>query len=1140
MNSWFSLLAQVEETTPWYMNPLLIYVLTTAVIIVLSIFVGRMIARAFRSPDHDWKVSTILGTFLVALTLVFAGYYDSEEKSYKEFLPLKLGVDLKGGVTIIGELDSQVLNEGETAIKITDIIPKLLERIDPSGTREIVIRPLGDYQMEVTIPDVSKAEADRIWERLTQTGQLLFRIVVDSDHERVKTAAKAMMDQGDFNPEVKDREGEIIGKWYKIARVRNDDGTVSDESPFKFVPTSSLHYIRSSTGGLVDIREVEEFTRRLNPEDPEFNIHAGRALAYWAKNRGYPELELLMIEPPGPEDPFNVEGKHLKNSKRTTDSKGNIAIGFDMKRDGTRRMMRLTTKHQGELMAIILEGKVHTAPNLRSTISSSGIIEGNFTKEEVADLTTTLNSGKIDVAMNKNPISVDFVEPNLGKELKQKGFLAIGISFVLVILFMVFYYRFSGIVACAALLLNLLFLVALVKLIKQPLTLTGIAGIVLTVGMSVDANVLIFERIREELARGASLRMAIRNGFDRATTTIVDANLTTLITALVLYVIGTEQIKGFSITLIIGILVSMFTAIFCSRVVFELGERKGIISKLSMLKIMDRRDWDFVGQRGKALVVSAAVILIGLGAVVFRGVTILDHDLRGGTTARVVFKESSPLTLDSVRKTLNEYDYTIPTTGEKITFTVSELNENTEDLQEGANLRLKIDSNLPIQERDPEEGEEPIRKLEDILVELFGDEMERPEVKFDASAISVAALGQQPGANDALGLQTFDQNSNGPSWRNRLVMGALNSTLTSAISMDSIQDDRSQEKQGDENQAGGATTGNQTGQGSNVSTPPGSSPGSNPVENQGAEDPQTGGETNAPSKRFTASSDLEFKFSTSRGDVKSGLLDVAAKNGIVVLERNIKLSPLEAKGDDFSPRFKDKKWKVELVQLIKKEDAAAVLAAYQNDLNSQPYLPTVSGVGGQIAGRTQWQALAAIVASLIGIITYVWIRFQNVAFGLAAVVALIHDVLVVLGAIAVSVFVADYLGFLLIDNFKISLPVVAAFLTIIGYSLNDTIVVFDRIREVRGKRTDLTSEMINQSISQTLSRTILTSLTTFMVVFIMFLLGGQAIHGFAFALVVGVIVGTYSSIFVASPTLLFLMNRTSIGSIGEEDPATAS
>jgi SecD/SecF fusion protein len=164
----------------------------------------------------------------------------------------------------------------------------------------------------------------------------------------------------------------------------------------------------------------------------------------------------------------------------------------------------------------------------------------------------------------------------------------------------------------------------------------------------------------------------------------------------------------------------------------------------------------------------------------------------------------------------------------------------------------------------------------------------------------------------------------------------------------------------------------------------------------------------------------------------------------------------------------------------------------------------------------------ALLASLMGIILYIWIRFQRVIFGLAAVVALVHDVLVTLGAIALSYWLAGIFGFLLIEEFKISLPIVAALLTIIGYSLNDTIVVFDRIREVRGKSPELTGAMINKSINQTLSRTLLTSFTTLVVVLILYCIGGDGIHGFAFALVVGVTVGTYSSIFVASPVLLWM------------------
>ena len=178
-----------------------------------------------------------------------------------------------------------------------------------------------------------------------------------------------------------------------------------------------------------------------------------------------------------------------------------------------------------------------------------------------------------------------------------------------------------------------------------------------------------------------------------------------------------------------------------------------------------------------------------------------------------------------------------------------------------------------------------------------------------------------------------------------------------------------------------------------------------------------------------------------------------------------------------------------------------------------------------MAGNTRLVAVYALVASWICIIIYLWVRFQGVAFGVAAVIALIHDVFVMLGGIAISIYIAPFLGFLMVEPFKINLPIVAAFLTIIGYSVNDTIVVFDRIREVRGKDPSLTRKMVNDSTNQTLSRTLLTSFTVFLVVVVLYFFGGDAIHGFAFALIIGVATGTYSSIYVAAPILLWLVGR---------------
>ena len=289
-------------------------------------------------------------------------------------------------------------------------------------------------------------------------------------------------------------------------------------------------------------------------------------------------------------------------------------------------------------------------------------------------------------------------------------------------------------------------------------------------------------------------------------------------------------------------------------------------------------------------------------------------------------------------------------------------------------------------------------------------------------------------------------------------------------------------------------------------------------------------ETTSASSGFQipkVSTPLNFKFPVAGKAVKNFVVTAAENAGYELIQEQISLTAPGITPDDSVNSFMSKDWTVD-VNLSSTEDASTIFNGFAENFNQKPYFPTTSSVGGQIARATQIQALVAIVASLLGIIAYVWIRFQNVAFGLAAVVALIHDVLIVLGAIAISHYVAGSLGFLGIENFKISLPIVAALLTIIGYSLNDTIVVFDRIREVRGKRPELNADIVNTSISQTLSRTILTSLTTFIVVFILYCFGGDAIHGFAFSLVVGVIAGTYSSIFVASPVLLWLMNSVGL------------
>jgi SecD/SecF fusion protein len=227
-------------------------------------------------------------------------------------------------------------------------------------------------------------------------------------------------------------------------------------------------------------------------------------------------------------------------------------------------------------------------------------------------------------------------------------------------------------------------------------------------------------------------------------------------------------------------------------------------------------------------------------------------------------------------------------------------------------------------------------------------------------------------------------------------------------------------------------------------------------------------------------------------------------------------NPQYTAGDDHAY----KEWTVRLS--VPPTDGAKILDALNTKLTSTPDYLSDSTIGSRVAESTQWTAAKALVVSIVMIVVYIWIRFQNVIYGIGAVVALIHDVLVTVAGVALSYYVAGFLGFLLVDPFKISLNVVAALLTIVGYSISDTIVIFDRIREVRGKSPDLTEEMINKSVNQTLSRTVLTVFTVLLVTIILYIAGGQAIHAFAFTMLIGLISGTYSSVYIAAPCLLWL------------------
>jgi SecD/SecF fusion protein len=950
---------------------------------VLASLVGVFFARALRMRDYGWKIALILASVTLAAGVTY-------------FLwPPKLGIDLSGGVILIYEVDQEKtaksartgeeseLAPGQEQVDLSALVQALGRRINPSGVMEVVIRQYGANQVEIIIPKVTENEIEEIKKTIVASGYLKFQILAnEQDHrpiiELAEAAKNSPIPSVRTDTQVRDADGRVVAEWVRIA---HEEPQQPGEPP------------------RLKVDVPERVRRELKPGEPE----------------------ALMIVASDPR--FRVEGSHLRSVSAGFDETAQPCVRFWMNTRGAVLFGALTTSNlpdkQSGLyrhLGIVFDDELISAPRIMNTITEEGQIVGRFTQPEVDFLVKVLQAGRLPAVLRDEPISQSTINPLLGMDTIRKGSLAIAGSLVAVLAFMLLYYRFSGLIACLALLVNLILIVAVMRLINAAFTLPGLAGLVLTVGMSVDANVLIYERIREELARGAALRMAIRNGFARATTTIVDSNLTTLITAVVLYAIGTDQIRGFAVTLILGIIISMYTAIFCSRVIFDIAERKRWIARLRMMQMVGATQIDFVGKQTLAVVLSTLVILVGLVAVGVRGKQIFDIDFLGGTSVQLVLKE--PLPIGQVRAM-----------SAALAEDVAVTQVNTDEYP--GDRVYKIDTSLP-----------RVEELERKIVDTFRDQTGKTllvtrSMKY-TSPVGLAPEASGSGENDST--------------------------------------DTSPDEAGTTGQPGDAAATGQT---------------------------------------FQTQSELTFQ----------------APIGALGLREHIEKAAERLEYKVPRLEFSNPKWQGErgaaftdwLVKFTSDaEQTGAILENLQSQIEGTPYLLSSSTIGGAVAGKTQNQAIWAFLASLVGIVAYLWIRFQRVLYGLAATIAVVHDAVVTVGAVALSLWLTKAFGFLLIDQFKINLTVVAALLTIIGYSLNDTIVIFDRIREIKGKSPDITAQMINVSVNQTLSRTLLTAGTTLIVVVILYVFGGQEIHGFAFALLVGVVAGTYSTVYIAAPILLWL------------------
>ncbi|MDG3007514.1 protein translocase subunit SecD [Paludisphaera mucosa] len=989
----------------------------------------------------NWKSALIVGSTLLGLIAM----YPPEKK-------LKLGIDLSGGTILVYEVAKE--SQAAPNFNMNELIAALKQRADPQGVKETPIRNIGNNRLEIILPKAGPEEVEEIKSMLTDVGSLEFRILANRKHDS-EAIARAMGPGGLAKPPAR----------YKWARLGEISTGVDPQFTDVTITDPKQHWKRDLYAGVDvlltgkdaggaekrlaipvktntadtltltephNLKSIASYEVSYNPSgiragNPASPLPGDPIIREEKVADGRTEVYILCVQ-----DRQDVTGVYLSRAYQQTDEKLQPAVGFQFNRMGARRFGQLTREHLPEegdafryQLAILLDNLVMSAPSINSEIRDSGIIEGGgqgFKLKEVQHLINILQAGSLPASLNPVPLQEENVGPTLGEDSIAKGWQAIWVSMLVVPIFMIFYYRFAGVVAVVALVVNMILLVGSMAFIQATFSLPGLAGLALTIGMAVDANVLVFERMREEKERGAGLAQQIRNGFNRAWVTIFDSHVTNLLAAIVLYAVGTEEVKGFALTMILGMLWNLFTAVFMSRFIFETAYAQGWLRELRFRKLWDKTNIDFVGPRYYCMAASLVLILLGLGAFFARGRTMYNIDFTGGTLVTIRLNEADTtvrsLTDSQRTEFVREKAGVLP----DVTIESLRVSQNQKDRAARFNIRTT--------DLDP-------KRVQEAIIAAFGPSL----AKID---MTVGAERPIPGT---------------PAPAAPAAAKAAPTTIAA---------------------------------------------------------------------RFAGGREYDLAFNTTAFNspqppaqvVSSEFARVLAAAGIATPNSRFEITPA---GSADKPA-------AEGTRLLLKTDlepdvAKAQLEALKTSLanNRDMLFERIANFGSTVASETRTLALIATVASWIIIIVYLWWRFHSFTYGLAAVLAVVHDVLITLGAIAVSYWLALVPGLntlLMIDQFKIDLPIVAAFLTLIGFSVNDTIVIFDRIREIKGKTPHLTPKLVNDAINQTLSRTVLTSLTAWLVVLVLYVLGGEGLHGFAFALVVGFLSGTYSTVYIATPILI--------------------
>ena len=783
----------------------------------------------------------------------------------------------------------------------------LRKRIDKFGVTQPNIQRLGNSgRILVELPGAK--DVARVKNLLQSTAQLEFWVTEKNDSflnflsEANNVLKEILIDEDEKNIENKTSKIDDL-----LADVEaNDSIKSSDKNPlFDFIvgtgfqggPVIAQFYVK-------DQKKIEQYlsmpeVRQLLPSEKRFT-----KFLFGKPDANSKIVDLYAIQSNRDDQP-PLSGSVVVDASQSYDQIGSPSVSMQMNGKGARKWEEMTGnayKNKSNI-AIVLDEIVYSAPGVSKGAISGGRseISGQFTLNEAIDLANVLRAGKLPASAEI--IQSEIVGPSLGQESIERGVNSFAIALCLVLLWMTFYYGRAGIYADAALILNIVLIFGILAGLGAVLTLPGIAGIVLTIGMSVDANVLIFERIREELTKGKGQKQAVSDGFSNALSSILDANITTGLTALILFIFGSGPIKGFATTLLIGIATSLFTAIFITRMLVDARISKG---------------------------------------------KILDFSTK---TTKNLFKNLT-ITFLEKRKIAYMFSLSLLTIGIFSLFT-NGLNQGV-DFVGGRSYTVRFENNV-----------------------------NQSQIQSDL----VAVLGSAEA-------KTF----------------------------------------GSENQL-----------------------------------------------KITTNYKVNVEGSEVDSEIQQMLFS-ALKNHL----------PNNLNYDDFVNGSDEKQ--VGIMSSIK--------------------------VGPTIADDIKRNSFFAIFGSLIVVFLYILIRFRDWQYSLGAVAAVFHDVLIVLGVFSISY---SFMPF----NMEINQAFIAAILTVIGYSLNDTVVVFDRIREFRfiNKSWEF-NKTVNGALNSTLSRTLNTSFTTLVVLLAIFIFGGESIQGFMFALIIGVIVGTYSSVFIATPVMFDTLRKS--------------